>query len=173
MVITKWLYFIFLQITYRRMKDALVQLSKGVQRGPASELIHVLFGEKPPVIVKKAMQFSLYNKNLDHSQVITFLSMFYACVHSQIITFLIDFYYNSRFLCSFCRKMLLQKPYNQKMSFYFMGLLALEKQLLLWKLSCKRSNVDQRYWHVLLQILQSIILLSDLSLSGMHTTDLD
>lgn len=57
------------------MKDALAQLSIGMLRGPASELIQVLFGEKPPVIVKKAMPFSLFNKNLDHSQVITNLSM--------------------------------------------------------------------------------------------------
>lgn len=58
------------QVTYRRMKDALIQLSKGVQKGPASDLIPVLFGERPPAVSKKDVTFSPFNSNLDHSQVI-------------------------------------------------------------------------------------------------------
>ncbi|URD81660.1 DNA-binding protein [Musa troglodytarum] len=56
------------EVTYRSMKNALIQLSKGIQRGPAEDLVPVLFGEKPPVVSKKATQFSPFNKNLDHSQ---------------------------------------------------------------------------------------------------------
>lgn len=51
------------------MKSALIQLSKGVQKGPAADLVPVLFGEKPSSIAKKAVPLSLFNKNLDHSQV--------------------------------------------------------------------------------------------------------
>ncbi|XP_058072374.1 uncharacterized protein LOC131221204 isoform X2 [Magnolia sinica] len=56
------------EVTYRRMKDALVQLSKGVQKGPAADLIPVLFGEKCPTVSKKAVSFASFNSNLDHSQ---------------------------------------------------------------------------------------------------------
>ncbi|CAL9204999.1 unnamed protein product [Musa hybrid cultivar] len=56
------------EVTYRSMKNALIQLGKGIQRGPAEDLVPVLFGEKPPVVSKKATQFSPFNKNLDHSQ---------------------------------------------------------------------------------------------------------
>ncbi|KAJ6792790.1 DNA-binding protein SMUBP-2 [Iris pallida] len=56
------------EVTYRRMKDALIQLSKGVQKGPAVDLVPVLFGEKPPEILKKTFQLTPFNKNLDHSQ---------------------------------------------------------------------------------------------------------
>eukprot|EP00268_Persea_americana_P016879 TRINITY_DN18026_c0_g1_i1.p1 TRINITY_DN18026_c0_g1~~TRINITY_DN18026_c0_g1_i1.p1 ORF type:complete len:281 (+),score=55.08 TRINITY_DN18026_c0_g1_i1:293-1135(+) len=56
------------EVTYRRMKDALIQLSKGVQKGPASDLIPVLFGEKSPSVSKKPMPFTPFNSNLDHSQ---------------------------------------------------------------------------------------------------------
>lgn len=52
------------------MKDTLIQLSKGIQKGPASDLVPVLFGEKTPTVVKKDVSFTLFNKNLDHSQVI-------------------------------------------------------------------------------------------------------
>lgn len=54
------------EVTYSRMKDALIQLSK--QKGPAAEMISVLFGEKHPSSSKQIMQFSPFNKNLDHSQ---------------------------------------------------------------------------------------------------------
>ncbi|KAI0504327.1 hypothetical protein KFK09_015279 [Dendrobium nobile] len=54
------------EVTYRRMKDALIQLSK--HKGPAVEMIPVLFGEKLPTTTKKIMQFSPFNKTLDHSQ---------------------------------------------------------------------------------------------------------
>lgn len=62
--------FVCFQVTYRRMKDALIQLSKGVQKGPASDLIPVLFGERAPTLAKKEVTFSPFNKNLDHSQVL-------------------------------------------------------------------------------------------------------
>ena len=52
------------------MKDTLIELSKGVQKGPASDLVPVLFGENSPVKSKKDVSFSPINKNLDHSQVI-------------------------------------------------------------------------------------------------------
>lgn len=56
------------EVTYRRMKDALIQLSKGVQKGPAADLVPVLFGERPPAVAKKDVTFSPFNSNLDHSQ---------------------------------------------------------------------------------------------------------
>ncbi|KAK9986728.1 hypothetical protein SO802_031679 [Lithocarpus litseifolius] len=56
------------EVTYRRMKDALIQLSKGVQKGPASDLIPVLFGERQPTVTKKNVTFTLFNSYLDHSQ---------------------------------------------------------------------------------------------------------
>lgn len=56
------------EVTYRRLKEALIQLSKGVQKGPAADLIPVLFGERKPAVAKKATQFAPFNKNLDHSQ---------------------------------------------------------------------------------------------------------
>jgi ATP-dependent RNA/DNA helicase IGHMBP2 len=61
-----------MQVTYRRMKDALIQLSKGVQKGPAADLIPVLFGERPPTVTKKDVKFTPFNSNLDHSQVCIF-----------------------------------------------------------------------------------------------------
>ncbi|XP_020881185.1 DNA-binding protein SMUBP-2 isoform X2 [Arabidopsis lyrata subsp. lyrata] len=57
------------EVTYRRMKDTLIQLSKGVLRGPASDLVPVLFGERQPSVSKKAVKsFTPFNKNLDQSQ---------------------------------------------------------------------------------------------------------
>ncbi|KAG2536802.1 DNA-binding protein SMUBP-2-like isoform X1 [Panicum virgatum] len=56
------------EVTYRRMKDALIQLSKAVQTGPCANLVPVLFGEKAPMRSKDAMKFSPFNKNLDDSQ---------------------------------------------------------------------------------------------------------
>ncbi|KAE9590741.1 hypothetical protein Lal_00023123 [Lupinus albus] len=56
------------EVTYRRMKDALIQLSKGVQKGPAADLVPVLFGERAPTVSKKDVSFTPFNKNLDHSQ---------------------------------------------------------------------------------------------------------
>lgn len=56
------------EVTYRRMKDALVQLSKGVHKGPAADLIPVLFGERPPTVSKKDVTFTPFNSNLDRSQ---------------------------------------------------------------------------------------------------------
>ncbi|KAJ6699958.1 CATION/H + ANTIPORTER [Salix purpurea] len=56
------------EVTYRRMKDALIQLSKGVHRGPAADLIPVLFGERQPTMSKKDVKFTPINSHLDHSQ---------------------------------------------------------------------------------------------------------
>lgn len=56
------------EVTYRRMKDTLVQLSKGVQMGPAADLVPVLFGERPPAVSGKDVKFTPFNSNLDHSQ---------------------------------------------------------------------------------------------------------
>ncbi|KAK6945316.1 DNA2/NAM7 helicase, helicase domain [Dillenia turbinata] len=56
------------EVTYRRMKDALRQLSQGVQKGPASDLIPVLFGERLPSFAKKDTAFTPFNSSLDHSQ---------------------------------------------------------------------------------------------------------
>lgn len=56
------------EVTYRRMKDALIELSKAVQTGPCANLVPVLFGEKAPMRSKDAMKFSPFNKNLDDSQ---------------------------------------------------------------------------------------------------------
>ncbi|XP_059668448.1 uncharacterized protein LOC132313615 [Cornus florida] len=56
------------EVTYHRMKDTLVQLSKGVQKGPAADLVPVLFGERPPTVSKKDVTFTPFNSNLDHSQ---------------------------------------------------------------------------------------------------------
>ncbi|KAF9598090.1 hypothetical protein IFM89_024435 [Coptis chinensis] len=56
------------EITFRRMKDTLIQLSKGVHKGPAADLVPVLFGERPPTVAKKESSFTLFNSNLDHSQ---------------------------------------------------------------------------------------------------------
>lgn len=56
------------EVTYRRMKDTLIQLSKGVQKGPAADLVPVLFGERPPTVSKKDIKFTLVNSNLDSSQ---------------------------------------------------------------------------------------------------------
>lgn len=51
------------------MKDALIQLSKGIQTGPSANLVPVLFGENSPMRSKDAVKFSPFNKNLDDSQV--------------------------------------------------------------------------------------------------------
>uniref|UniRef100_A0A7N0VDF1 DNA helicase n=1 Tax=Kalanchoe fedtschenkoi TaxID=63787 RepID=A0A7N0VDF1_KALFE len=56
------------EITYRRMKDALIHLSQGVHKGPAADLIPVLFGERPPTLTKRDVAFSPFNSNLDCSQ---------------------------------------------------------------------------------------------------------
>ncbi|XP_058208607.1 uncharacterized protein LOC131321719 isoform X2 [Rhododendron vialii] len=56
------------EVTYRRMKDTLIQLSKGVLKGPAADLVPVLFGERLPTMSKKDVSFSPFNPNLDHSQ---------------------------------------------------------------------------------------------------------
>ncbi|XP_011075212.2 DNA-binding protein SMUBP-2 [Sesamum indicum] len=56
------------EVTYRRMKETLIQLSKSVQKGPAADLVPVLFGERPPTVSKKDIKFTPVNSNLDNSQ---------------------------------------------------------------------------------------------------------
>lgn len=62
------------------MKDTLIQLSKGVLKGPAADLVPVLFGEQPPTMTKKDVSFSPFNSNLDHSQVLNFIKFLFANV---------------------------------------------------------------------------------------------
>lgn len=45
----------------------MIELSKGV-KGPAVDLVPVLFGGKAPSFAKKPVTFTPFNKNLDHSQ---------------------------------------------------------------------------------------------------------
>lgn len=59
------------------MKDTLIQLSKGVQRGPAADLVPVLFGERTPMVSKKDVKFTTFNHNLDHSQVFMITFVYY------------------------------------------------------------------------------------------------
>ena len=67
---TKAEYLIFpLKVTYKRMKETLITLSKGVQTGPASDLVPVLFGTNPPLFSKNTSSYSAFNKCLDESQV--------------------------------------------------------------------------------------------------------
>ncbi|XP_047264355.1 DNA-binding protein SMUBP-2 isoform X10 [Capsicum annuum] len=73
-----------LKVTYRRMKDTLIQLSKGVLKGPASNLVPVLFGERQPTMSKKDVNFTPLNRNLDHSQEVERGSKILACAASNI-----------------------------------------------------------------------------------------
>ncbi|GKV34670.1 hypothetical protein SLEP1_g43027 [Rubroshorea leprosula] len=57
------------EVTYCRMKDALIQLTKGVLKGPAADLVPVLFGERLLTFSKRDVTFSPFNFNLDHSWV--------------------------------------------------------------------------------------------------------
>ncbi|XP_016565072.1 DNA-binding protein SMUBP-2 isoform X7 [Capsicum annuum] len=72
------------EVTYRRMKDTLIQLSKGVLKGPASNLVPVLFGERQPTMSKKDVNFTPLNRNLDHSQEVERGSKILACAASNI-----------------------------------------------------------------------------------------
>lgn len=69
-------------MTYRRLKETLIQLSKGVQKGPAADLIPVLFGERPPTVIKKGVTFTPFNSNLDHSQVCICIIHSIPCIHT-------------------------------------------------------------------------------------------
>lgn len=75
------------QVTYRRMKDALVQLSKGVQKGPAADLIPVLFGESPPTVTKKDVKFTPFNSNLDNSQVCKHILLHFLTLEHNFLVF--------------------------------------------------------------------------------------
>lgn len=69
------------------MKDALVQLSKGVQKGPAADLIPVLFGEKPPKVTKKDVKFTPFNSNLDNSQVCKHIHLHFLTLKHNALVF--------------------------------------------------------------------------------------
>ncbi|GBG66020.1 hypothetical protein CBR_g55000 [Chara braunii] len=56
------------EVTYRRLKDTLTELHKGVRKGPATELVPVLFGDKYPTFAKKPITFTPFNQLLDQSQ---------------------------------------------------------------------------------------------------------
>ncbi|KAH7283021.1 hypothetical protein KP509_35G057100 [Ceratopteris richardii] len=56
------------EVTYKRMKDTLVMLSKGIQKGPAADLIPILFGSSPPLFCKNILSFNPFNVSLDASQ---------------------------------------------------------------------------------------------------------
>jgi hypothetical protein len=56
------------QVTFRRLKETLIELSKG-PKGPAVDLVPLLFGERGPRFAKKALPFTPINADLDHSQV--------------------------------------------------------------------------------------------------------
>ncbi|CAL5341021.1 unnamed protein product [Camellia sinensis] len=62
-----------------RLEKVANELSKGVLRGPAADLVPVLFGERPPTVSKKDVTFSLFNTNLDHSQAYNHIVEQYHC----------------------------------------------------------------------------------------------
>ncbi|XP_058208609.1 uncharacterized protein LOC131321719 isoform X4 [Rhododendron vialii] len=73
------------EVTYRRMKDTLIQLSKGVLKGPAADLVPVLFGERLPTMSKKDVSFSPFNPNLDHSQKsASYMELIFPYVHAYV-----------------------------------------------------------------------------------------
>lgn len=82
-----------MQVTYRRMKDALIQLSKGVHKGPASDLIPVLFGERTPTVSKKDVSFTPFNTNLDHSQACNEI----FCIVTLLVIYFINFFFQTVF----------------------------------------------------------------------------
>lgn len=56
------------EVTYQRLKDTLILLSKGVQKGPAAELVPVLFGSSLPLFSNNSPSFIPFNTCLDPSQ---------------------------------------------------------------------------------------------------------
>ncbi|KAL2651637.1 hypothetical protein R1flu_019765 [Riccia fluitans] len=56
------------EVTYKRLMETLTELSKGVNKGPATELVPVLFGAQQPTVAKKQLSFTPINRGLDHSQ---------------------------------------------------------------------------------------------------------
>ncbi|GKV52294.1 hypothetical protein SLEP1_g58884 [Rubroshorea leprosula] len=57
-----------MQVMYCRIKDALIQMSKGVLKEPIAVLVPVLFGDRPPTLLKKDVTFTPFYSILDHSQ---------------------------------------------------------------------------------------------------------
>jgi hypothetical protein len=80
------------QVTYRRLKDTLIELSKGVQKGPASDLVSVLFGSKAPSFSKQPITYKPFNTGLDHSQVGPFLSYLNASDVSSELLFKVHWF---------------------------------------------------------------------------------
>ncbi|CAI0459543.1 unnamed protein product [Linum tenue] len=73
-------------VAYRSMKDALIQLSKGVDKGLASDLVPVVFVERQPTLSKKDATFTQFNSDLDHSQLHVFrLSRFCSCAKVKLV----------------------------------------------------------------------------------------
>ncbi|CAI0459544.1 unnamed protein product [Linum tenue] len=68
-------------VAYRSMKDALIQLSKGVDKGLASDLVPVVFVERQPTLSKKDATFTQFNSDLDHSQI---------GMETQVFSFLVE-----------------------------------------------------------------------------------
>lgn len=61
-----------------------MQLSKGLHKGPAADLIPVLFGERPPTVSKKDVTFTPFNSNLDLSQVFKYKFSYYHLFKHKI-----------------------------------------------------------------------------------------
>lgn len=75
------------------MKDTLIHLSKGVHKGPAADLVPVLFGERPPTVTKKDIAFSLFNSSLDRSQVMSCIFLKFTLTLKILVVN--DFYSNN------------------------------------------------------------------------------
>jgi hypothetical protein len=86
------------EVTYRRLKDTLIELSKGVQKGPASDLVSVLFGSKAPSFSKQPITYKPFNTGLDHSQVGPFLSYLNASDVSSELLFKVHWFMWRNFL---------------------------------------------------------------------------
>eukprot|EP00250_Pteridium_aquilinum_P010576 c19487_g1_i1 orf=90-2078(+) len=72
------------EVTYRRLKDTLILLSKGIQKGPAAELVPILFGTSPPLFSKSISTFSPFNSSLDPSQR-TAVQKALSCTHFMLL----------------------------------------------------------------------------------------
>lgn len=72
------------EVTYRRLKDTLTLLSKGIQKGPAVELVPVLFGSSSPLFNKSISTFYPFNASLDSSQRQAVLKAL-SCTHLMLL----------------------------------------------------------------------------------------
>lgn len=143
--ISKLILWLSLKVTYRRLKDTLISLSKGIQKGPAVELVPVLFGSSPPLFSKSMSTFNPFNACLDPSQVWVL----------KIALFWVREATSGSFLCP-CRDKLYIRLLAALILCYYMALRELERPLLLWRLYYRRWSVERRCLRVLLQTLQLI-----------------